>query len=71
MGNGSIFVSWKPPVGPAASLSGYVVEWADAQRTMRLQPHPAWVKLPASNLSTVIAGNCHLGVGYDCGAVFF
>ncbi|XP_009487746.2 interleukin-12 receptor subunit beta-2 [Pelecanus crispus] len=55
MGNSSIFISWKPPVGSTASISGYVVEWADTQRNRRLEPHPAWVKLPASNLSTVIA----------------
>uniref|UniRef100_A0A663EXA8 Interleukin 12 receptor subunit beta 2 n=1 Tax=Aquila chrysaetos chrysaetos TaxID=223781 RepID=A0A663EXA8_AQUCH len=55
MGNGSILVRWKPPVRWAASISGYVVEWADAQRNASLEPHPAWAKLPASNLSAVIA----------------
>uniref|UniRef100_A0A8C8E9N8 Fibronectin type-III domain-containing protein n=1 Tax=Otus sunia TaxID=257818 RepID=A0A8C8E9N8_9STRI len=56
MGNSSIFVSWKAPVASAASVSGYVVEWADTPRSPRPEPCPAWVKLPASNLSTVIAG---------------
>ncbi|XP_074893438.1 interleukin-12 receptor subunit beta-2 [Buteo buteo] len=55
MGNGSILVRWKPPARSAASISGYVVEWADAQRNTRPEPHPAWAKLPVSNLSAVIA----------------
>uniref|UniRef100_A0A8C0EP93 Fibronectin type-III domain-containing protein n=1 Tax=Bubo bubo TaxID=30461 RepID=A0A8C0EP93_BUBBB len=63
MGNSSIFVSWKAPVASAASVSGYVVEWADTPRSPRLEPCPAWVKLPATNLSTVIAGNYHVLVG--------
>lgn len=71
MGNGSILVRWKPPVRSAASISGYVVEWADGQRNARPEPHPAWAKLPASNLSAVIAGNYHLEVGYDRGTDFF
>ncbi|XP_065529139.1 interleukin-12 receptor subunit beta-2 isoform X4 [Lathamus discolor] len=54
-GNSSILISWKPPISSTASISGYVVEWADTQRNVRLEPRPAWVKLPASNLSTVIA----------------
>ncbi|XP_062472118.1 interleukin-12 receptor subunit beta-2 isoform X2 [Pezoporus occidentalis] len=53
MGNSSILISWKPPISTSASISGYIVEWADTHRS--LEPHPAWVKLPASNLSTVIA----------------
>ncbi|KAM7106598.1 interleukin-12 receptor subunit beta-2 [Ciconia maguari] len=55
MGNSSILVSWKLPVRSTASLSGYVLEWAETERNARLEPHPAWVKLPASSLSTVIA----------------
>ncbi|GAB0193272.1 interleukin-12 receptor subunit beta-2 [Grus japonensis] len=65
MGNGSIFVSWKPPARPTASISGYVVEWADSQGTTRLEPQPAWVKLPASNLSTVIAEHIKDNVCYQ------
>ncbi|KAM9008671.1 interleukin-12 receptor subunit beta-2 isoform 7-T7 [Ara ararauna] len=56
MGNSSILISWKPPTSSTASINGYVVEWADTQRNARLEPHPAWEKLPASSLSTVIAG---------------
>uniref|UniRef100_A0A8C6JU37 Uncharacterized protein n=2 Tax=Melopsittacus undulatus TaxID=13146 RepID=A0A8C6JU37_MELUD len=55
MGNSSILISWKPPTSSTTSISGYVVEWADTQSNAHLEPHPAWVKLPASNLSTVIA----------------
>ncbi|KAM9542065.1 interleukin-12 receptor subunit beta-2 isoform 4-T4 [Guaruba guarouba] len=55
MGNSSILISWKPPTSSTASINGYVVEWADTQRNARLEPHPAWEKLPASSLSTVIA----------------
>ncbi|KAM6080826.1 interleukin-12 receptor subunit beta-2 [Theristicus caerulescens] len=65
MGNSSILVSWKPPARSTASISGYVVEWADAQRNTRLEPHPAWVKLPASNLSTVLAEHVKDNVCYQ------
>uniref|UniRef100_A0A8C4U719 Interleukin 12 receptor subunit beta 2 n=1 Tax=Falco tinnunculus TaxID=100819 RepID=A0A8C4U719_FALTI len=51
MGNSSILVSWEPPIRSTASISGYVVEWAAAQRSRRLEPPPAWVKLPAANRS--------------------
>uniref|UniRef100_A0A8C8AZS5 Fibronectin type-III domain-containing protein n=1 Tax=Otus sunia TaxID=257818 RepID=A0A8C8AZS5_9STRI len=40
MGNSSIFVSWKAPVASAASVSGYVVEWADTPRSPRPEPCP-------------------------------
>uniref|UniRef100_A0A8C8AZR7 Fibronectin type-III domain-containing protein n=1 Tax=Otus sunia TaxID=257818 RepID=A0A8C8AZR7_9STRI len=65
MGNSSIFVSWKAPVASAASVSGYVVEWADTPRSPRPEPCPAWVKLPASNLSTVIAEHIKDNVCYQ------
>ncbi|XP_076196083.1 interleukin-12 receptor subunit beta-2 [Aptenodytes patagonicus] len=65
MGNSSILISWKPPVRSTASISGYIVEWADTQRNTRLEPHPAWVKLPASNLSTVIAEHIKDNVCYQ------
>uniref|UniRef100_A0A8C4UDB8 Interleukin 12 receptor subunit beta 2 n=1 Tax=Falco tinnunculus TaxID=100819 RepID=A0A8C4UDB8_FALTI len=55
MGNSSILVSWEPPIRSTASISGYVVEWAAAQRSRRLEPPPAWVKLPAANRSARIA----------------
>ncbi|XP_074731888.1 interleukin-12 receptor subunit beta-2 isoform X3 [Strix uralensis] len=64
-GNSSIFVSWKAPVALAASVSGYVVEWADTPRSPRPEPCPAWVKLPASNLSTVIAEHIKDNVCYQ------
>ncbi|KAK2540557.1 Il12rb2 [Columba guinea] len=50
VGNSSILVSWKAPASPSVPIGGYVVEWAEMQR----DPSPAWVRLPASNLSTVI-----------------
>ncbi|XP_026710295.1 interleukin-12 receptor subunit beta-2 isoform X2 [Athene cunicularia] len=65
MGNGSILVSWDAPVASAASLSGYVVEWADTPRSSCPQPCPAWVKLPASNLSAVIAEHIKDDVCYQ------
>ncbi|XP_074762103.1 interleukin-12 receptor subunit beta-2 isoform X2 [Athene noctua] len=65
MGNGSILVSWEAPVASAASLSGYVVEWADTPRSPHPPPCPAWVKLPASNLSTVIAEHIKDNVCYQ------
>ncbi|XP_008920239.3 interleukin-12 receptor subunit beta-2 [Manacus vitellinus] len=55
MGNSSILVSWKPPLRSAVPISGYVVEWAETGRNPHLEPHHTWAKLPASNLSTVIA----------------
>ncbi|XP_074687873.1 interleukin-12 receptor subunit beta-2 isoform X4 [Strix aluco] len=64
-GNSSIFVSWKAPVASAAAVSGYVVEWADTPRSPRPEPCPAWVKLPASNLSTVIAEHIKDNVCYQ------
>ncbi|KAM6128789.1 interleukin-12 receptor subunit beta-2 [Phoenicopterus ruber ruber] len=66
-GNSSILVSWKPPVGSPAPVSGYVVEWAAAQGNARLEPRPAWVKLPASSLSTVIAEHIKENVCYQIG----
>ncbi|XP_064311848.1 interleukin-12 receptor subunit beta-2 [Phalacrocorax carbo] len=65
LGNNSILISWEPPVRSTACISGYVVEWADTQGNTRLEPHPAWVKLPASNLSTVIAENIKDNVCYQ------
>ncbi|XP_063201253.1 interleukin-12 receptor subunit beta-2 [Chroicocephalus ridibundus] len=66
MGNSSILVSWKPPAGPAsASLGGYVVEWAEPGRDGHREPRPAWVKLPPSNLSTVIAEHIKDNVCYQ------
>uniref|UniRef100_A0A8C3KHU3 Fibronectin type-III domain-containing protein n=1 Tax=Calidris pygmaea TaxID=425635 RepID=A0A8C3KHU3_9CHAR len=66
MGNSSILVSWKPPAGlVASSLGGYVVEWAELGRDTGLEPHPAWVKLPASNLSTVITEHIKDNVCYQ------
>ncbi|XP_050163393.1 interleukin-12 receptor subunit beta-2 [Myiozetetes cayanensis] len=55
MGNSSILVSWKPPRRSAVPISGYVVEWAETGMNPHLEPHHTWAKLPASNLSTVIA----------------
>ncbi|KAM6305522.1 interleukin-12 receptor subunit beta-2 [Aegotheles albertisi] len=52
LGNGSILVSWEPPTSSPAPISGYVVEWAEAPRNRSPE---AWVKLPKSNLSTLIA----------------
>ncbi|XP_054240459.1 interleukin-12 receptor subunit beta-2 [Indicator indicator] len=54
MGKRSILVSWKPPTGSAVPISGYVVEWAGTERDTHTEPPPAWVKLPASNLSTLL-----------------
>ncbi|XP_057243936.1 interleukin-12 receptor subunit beta-2-like, partial [Malurus melanocephalus] len=49
LGNCSILVSWSPPEGPPVPIGGFVVQW---------DPHPepqqSWVKLPPSQLSTVI-----------------
>lgn len=70
MGNSSILVSWKPPGNPAAP-SGYVVEWAEPGRDTHPETHPTWVKLPASNLSTVIAGNRRLEAGCHRGTLLF
>ncbi|XP_009693657.1 PREDICTED: interleukin-12 receptor subunit beta-2-like, partial [Cariama cristata] len=65
VGNGSILVTWKPPIRGTASISGYVVAWADSPRTTHPEPHPAWVKLPASNLSAVIAEHIKDNVCYQ------
>uniref|UniRef100_A0A8C0G8G0 Interleukin 12 receptor subunit beta 2 n=1 Tax=Chelonoidis abingdonii TaxID=106734 RepID=A0A8C0G8G0_CHEAB len=54
MGNNSIFVIWAPP-SESAAFNGYIVEWA---KTCSPEPHLNWIKFPASNLSTVISGNC-------------
>ncbi|XP_010186366.1 PREDICTED: interleukin-12 receptor subunit beta-2, partial [Mesitornis unicolor] len=62
--NGSILVSWKAPEEWTASISGYVVEWAETPRTMH-PPLPAWVKLPASKLSTVIAEHIQANMCYQ------
>ncbi|XP_009954705.1 PREDICTED: interleukin-12 receptor subunit beta-2-like, partial [Leptosomus discolor] len=67
MGNSSIFVSWKPPVRSPAAISGYVVEWADTARNTHLEPHPVWVKLPASNLSAAIAEHIKDNACYQIG----
>ncbi|XP_068263075.1 interleukin-12 receptor subunit beta-2 [Nyctibius grandis] len=63
LGNSSILVSWKPPVPSAVPVGGYVVEWAEAQRP---EPRP-WVKLPASNLSVVIAEHIKDNTCYQIG----
>ncbi|XP_053929375.1 interleukin-12 receptor subunit beta-2 isoform X2 [Cuculus canorus] len=65
MGNSSILVSWKAPIRLTASISGYVVEWVDTQKGTRLEPKPAWVKLPASSLSTVISEHIKDNVCYQ------
>ncbi|XP_069718207.1 interleukin-12 receptor subunit beta-2-like [Phaenicophaeus curvirostris] len=65
MGNSSIFISWNAPVRSTASISGYVVEWADTQEGTRLETQPAWVKLPASSLSTVISEHIKDNVCYQ------
>ncbi|XP_051481457.1 interleukin-12 receptor subunit beta-2 [Apus apus] len=52
VGSSSILVSWGPPAHPPAPIGGYVVEWAHGAED--LCP-PAWVKVPAPNLSTLIA----------------
>uniref|UniRef100_A0A8C4UDH8 Interleukin 12 receptor subunit beta 2 n=1 Tax=Falco tinnunculus TaxID=100819 RepID=A0A8C4UDH8_FALTI len=65
MGNSSILVSWEPPIRSTASISGYVVEWAAAQRSRRLEPPPAWVKLPAANRSARIAEHIKDNVCYQ------
>ncbi|XP_055671748.1 interleukin-12 receptor subunit beta-2 isoform X1 [Falco peregrinus] len=65
MGNSSILVSWEPPIKSTASISGYVVEWAAAQRSWRLEPPPAWVKLPAANRSARIAEHIKNNVCYQ------
>eukprot|EP00075_Anas_platyrhynchos_P029080 XP_027318333.1 interleukin-12 receptor subunit beta-2 isoform X3 [Anas platyrhynchos] len=65
MGNGSIFVSWKPPKKFTAFINGYVVEWMDTHRKKSLAPPPTWVKLVASNLSTVISEHIKDNVCYD------
>uniref|UniRef100_A0A8B9IP06 Interleukin 12 receptor subunit beta 2 n=1 Tax=Anser cygnoides TaxID=8845 RepID=A0A8B9IP06_ANSCY len=64
-GNGSILVSWKPPDKSTAFINGYVVEWMDTHRKKSLEPHPTWIKLVASNLSTVISENVKDNVCYD------
>ncbi|OPJ76946.1 interleukin-12 receptor subunit beta-2 [Patagioenas fasciata monilis] len=60
-GNSSILVSWKAPASPSVPIGGYVVEWAEMQR----DPRPAWVRLPASNLSTVITEHIKDNVCYQ------
>ncbi|XP_050568219.1 interleukin-12 receptor subunit beta-2 [Cygnus atratus] len=65
MGNGSILVSWKPPDKSTAFINGYVVEWMDTHRKKSLEPHPTWIKLVASNLSTVISEHVKDNVCYD------
>uniref|UniRef100_A0A8C3B5T4 Interleukin 12 receptor subunit beta 2 n=1 Tax=Cairina moschata TaxID=8855 RepID=A0A8C3B5T4_CAIMO len=65
MGNGSIFVSWKPPDKSTAFINGYVVEWMDTHRKKSLAPPPTWIKLVASNLSTVISEHIKDNVCYD------
>ncbi|XP_025954299.2 interleukin-12 receptor subunit beta-2 [Dromaius novaehollandiae] len=55
MGNNSILVIWKPPIKSTAFINGYVVEWIDIHRNKSLEPHLNWIKLLASNLSTVIS----------------
>uniref|UniRef100_A0A8B9TRT0 Fibronectin type-III domain-containing protein n=1 Tax=Anas platyrhynchos TaxID=8839 RepID=A0A8B9TRT0_ANAPL len=65
MGNGSIFVSWKPPKKFTASINGYIVEWMDTHRKKSLAPPLTWVKLVASNLSTVISEHIKDNVCYD------
>ncbi|XP_074008545.1 interleukin-12 receptor subunit beta-2 [Numenius arquata] len=66
MGNSSILVSWKPPAGlVASSLGGYVVEWTELGRDTHPEPQHAWVKLPASNLSTVITEHIKDNVCYQ------
>uniref|UniRef100_A0A8C4XZU3 Interleukin 12 receptor subunit beta 2 n=1 Tax=Gopherus evgoodei TaxID=1825980 RepID=A0A8C4XZU3_9SAUR len=54
MGNNSIFVIWAPP-SESAAFNGYIMEWA---KTCSPEPHLNWIKFPASNLSTIISGNC-------------
>ncbi|PKK27142.1 interleukin 12 receptor, beta 2 [Columba livia] len=61
VGNSSILVSWKAPASPSVPVGGYVVEWAEMQR----DPRPAWVRLPASNLSTVITEHIKDNVCYQ------
>ncbi|KAJ7401483.1 interleukin 12 receptor subunit beta 2 [Pitangus sulphuratus] len=65
MGNSSILVSWKPPLRSAVPISGYVVEWAETGMNPHLEPHHTWAKLPASNLSTVIAEHIKDNVCYQ------
>uniref|UniRef100_A0A8C4W1A7 Interleukin 12 receptor subunit beta 2 n=1 Tax=Gopherus evgoodei TaxID=1825980 RepID=A0A8C4W1A7_9SAUR len=49
-----IFVIWAPP-SESAAFNGYIMEWA---KTCSPEPHLNWIKFPASNLSTIISGNC-------------
>ncbi|KAI6064247.1 interleukin-12 receptor subunit beta-2 [Aix galericulata] len=65
MGNGSIFVSWEPPDKSTVFINGYVVEWMDTHRKKSLAPPPTWIKLVASNLSTVISEHIKDNVCYD------
>ncbi|XP_075280385.1 interleukin-12 receptor subunit beta-2 [Opisthocomus hoazin] len=63
LGNSSILVTWQPPARP--TVGGYVVEWADAESSSRPQSPLAWVKLPASNLSAVLAERIEDDVCYQ------
>ncbi|XP_019383967.1 PREDICTED: interleukin-12 receptor subunit beta-2 [Gavialis gangeticus] len=53
-GNDSIFVTWEPPSNPSSFINGYIVEWVRSTSSRR---HLNWIKLLASDLSTVISEN--------------
>uniref|UniRef100_A0A7M4EY96 Interleukin 12 receptor subunit beta 2 n=1 Tax=Crocodylus porosus TaxID=8502 RepID=A0A7M4EY96_CROPO len=53
-GNDSIFVTWEPPSDPSSFINGYIVEWVRSTSSRR---HLNWIKLLASDLSTVISEN--------------
>ncbi|XP_059583906.1 interleukin-12 receptor subunit beta-2 isoform X1 [Alligator mississippiensis] len=57
-GNNSIFVTWEPPSNPSSFINGYVVEWVRRRhRNTSSRHHLNWIKLLASDLSTVISEN--------------
>ncbi|XP_030311612.1 interleukin-12 receptor subunit beta-2 [Calypte anna] len=61
-GSSSILVSWRAPSPAPVPITGYVVEWAGTQRS----PEPAaWVKVPAPNLSTLLAENIQENLCYE------
>uniref|UniRef100_A0A8C5T538 Fibronectin type-III domain-containing protein n=1 Tax=Malurus cyaneus samueli TaxID=2593467 RepID=A0A8C5T538_9PASS len=60
LGNCSILVSWRPPEGPPLPIGGFVVQWDSHP-----EPQQSWVKLPPSQLSTVITEHIRDNVCYQ------